>query len=172
MSLECREPVSYASASYSGKCYFSLCYGSLRETLTAEFLERNHRVIVLLIFIHKDLLAVTLTDDQTSVSPSELVHTPEGVDRQEKAVDWVSARRMRRPKASHRLRWYIRNEVDNHPTYEHEFSLDNKNNSLWNEVEIQCDIVRILTHLETICCCDHDDRNKRECCVPRGNDDD
>jgi len=65
------------------------------RTLTTKFLERNHRVIVLVIFIHEYLLAVALANYQTSVSPSELVHTPEGVDRQEQAVDRVAVRRMR-----------------------------------------------------------------------------
>jgi len=59
-------------------------------TLTAKFLEWNHRVIVLLIFIHENLLVITFADDQTCVSPTEIIHAPERIDRQEETVNRVS----------------------------------------------------------------------------------
>ena len=52
----------------------------VRPRLTAELLERNHRFIELLIIVHDDFLVASLADDETSVTPTEVVHIPEGVD--------------------------------------------------------------------------------------------
>lgn len=54
--------------------------------LTAEFLQRNHRVVELLVVVHDDLLVVTFADNQTSVTPAEVIHAPEGVNWQEETV--------------------------------------------------------------------------------------
>ena len=53
---------------------------------TAEFLEGDHRFVPLLIIIHDDLLITALTDDEARVTPTEVIHTPEGINRKEEAV--------------------------------------------------------------------------------------
>lgn len=56
---------------------------------TAKFLERDHRFVPLLIIIHDDLLIATLTDNEARVTPTEVVHTPEGIDRKEETIHGV-----------------------------------------------------------------------------------
>ena len=58
--------------------------------LTAELLERDHRFVELFILSHHDLLVVTFADNQTRVTPAEVIHTPEGVDREEETVHRIS----------------------------------------------------------------------------------
>lgn len=60
---------------------------------TAELFQRDHTVIELLVLSHDDLLVVTFTDDQTRVTPTEVVHTPEGVYGQEETVNRVSKKK-------------------------------------------------------------------------------
>lgn len=68
---------------------------SFWERPTTKLLERDHRVVELFILVDDDLLLLALSDHQTSITPTELVHAPEGIDRQEEAVDRI-ARRMQR----------------------------------------------------------------------------
>jgi len=84
-----REAVSQVSASYSG-CYDVriIQTGNVNQG-TAEFLEGDHRFVPLLIVIHDNLLVATLTDDEACVTPAEVVHTPEGIDRKEEAVHGI-----------------------------------------------------------------------------------
>lgn len=62
------------------------------ETRTAEFLEWDHRLVILVVVVHDNLLVATLANDQTRVTPTEVVHTPEGVDREEQTVHRVPTR--------------------------------------------------------------------------------
>ena len=80
--------------------------------LTAELLQWNHGVVELLVVVHDDLLVVAFTDNETRVTPTEVVHAPERVDRQEERVDRV------------------RQDVNDHPSDKHEFSLQDKDDSL------------------------------------------
>jgi len=57
---------------------------------TAEFLERDHRFVPLLLIIHDNLFIATFTNDEACVTPTEVVHTPEGIDRKEEAVYRIS----------------------------------------------------------------------------------
>jgi hypothetical protein len=57
---------------------------------TAEFLERNHRLIELIIFVHHHLLARPFANDQTRITPTKVVHAPEGIYGQQEAVDWIA----------------------------------------------------------------------------------
>jgi hypothetical protein len=59
-------------------------------TLTAKLLERDHRFIEFGIIIHDHLLAISFADHQTGSTPTEIVHAPEGVYRQEEAVYRIS----------------------------------------------------------------------------------
>lgn len=61
-----------------------------RSIRTTELLERNHRVVKLLILIHQHLLFFTLSDDNAGITPAEFVHAPEGIDWEEEAVYRVS----------------------------------------------------------------------------------
>ena len=56
---------------------FSRASREVSEYLTAEFFKRYHGIVELLIFIHEDLLVATLSNDQTGISPTEVVHAPE-----------------------------------------------------------------------------------------------
>lgn len=85
-----REAVSQVSASYSGWCGVRVTRGGELNQCTAEFLEGNHRFVPLFIIIHDDLLIAALTDDETCVTPAEVVHTPEGIDRKEETVHRIS----------------------------------------------------------------------------------
>ena len=57
---------------------------------TAELLQRDHGLVVLLLIVHDDLLVAAFTDDQASVTPAEVIHTPEGIDREEETVHRIS----------------------------------------------------------------------------------
>jgi hypothetical protein len=57
---------------------------------TAELLERNHRFIKLRVIIHYHLLAIPFTNNQTGITPTEVVHAPKRVDWQEEAVHRIS----------------------------------------------------------------------------------
>ncbi len=46
---------------------------------TAEFLEGNHGLIELFIFIDHHLLARPFANDQTRITPSKVIHAPEGI---------------------------------------------------------------------------------------------
>ena len=56
---------------------------------TAELLEGDHRLVPLLIVVHDDLLVTALTDDEACVTPTKVIHAPEGIDRKEKTVDGI-----------------------------------------------------------------------------------
>ena len=81
-------------------------------TLTAELLERNHGVVELLVIVHDDLLIIAFANNKTGVTPTEVVHAPESVDREEETVDRV------------------REDVYHHPTDEHKFSLEDEDDGL------------------------------------------
>ena len=53
---------------------------------TAELLQGYHGVIELLVVIHNDFLVVAFTDDETSVTPTEVVHAPERVHGKKQTV--------------------------------------------------------------------------------------
>jgi hypothetical protein len=55
----------------------------------AELGKRDGRLVERLILSLEDLLRTTLPDDDTGVSPSEVVEAPEGVDGKEEGVDRV-----------------------------------------------------------------------------------
>ena len=57
---------------------------------TAKLLQGNHALVKLFVFSDNDLLVVTFSDNHTSVTPTKVVHAPEGVDWQEETVNWVS----------------------------------------------------------------------------------
>ena len=84
-----REAVSQVSASYSGWCGVRMAHGERVNQRTAEFLEGDHRFVPLLVIVHDDLLVATLTDDKACVTPGEVVHTPEGIDRKEETIHRV-----------------------------------------------------------------------------------
>lgn len=44
---------------------------------TANLLQQNHRLVGLLVFVVDGHLLLILADDNTGVTPAELVHTPE-----------------------------------------------------------------------------------------------
>ena len=85
-----REAVSQVSASYSGWRGVRMVHGGKLNRFTAEFLEGDHRFVPLFIIIHYNLLVATLTDDETCVTPAEVVHAPEGIDRKEETVHRIS----------------------------------------------------------------------------------
>ena len=66
-----------------------------KGTHTTEFLERNHRLVILLLIVHDDLLVITFTDNKTSVTPAEIIHAPEGINREEETVHRVPERTRR-----------------------------------------------------------------------------
>lgn len=80
------EAVSQVSASYSSWCGVRIAYAGKLNRCTAEFFEGDHRFVPLLIIIHDDLLIATLADDEARITPTKVVHTPEGVDREEETV--------------------------------------------------------------------------------------
>ena len=49
----------------------------MSEYLTTEIFKRYHGIVILLIFIHEDLLVATLSNDQMGISPTEVIHAPE-----------------------------------------------------------------------------------------------
>ena len=57
---------------------------------TAKFLEGNHGLVELFIFIDHHLLAGPFPDDKTRITPSEVIHAPEGIYGQQEAVDRIS----------------------------------------------------------------------------------
>ena len=57
---------------------------------TAELLEGYHRIVKFLIVIHDDLLVLALTDNQTSGTPTEFVHAPEGRNQKEETVHQIT----------------------------------------------------------------------------------
>lgn len=59
---------------------------------TTEFFERNHGLVELLILVRDDLLVLAFTNNNASVTPTELVHAPERIDRKEETVNRVSNR--------------------------------------------------------------------------------
>ena len=56
---------------------------------TAKFLKRNHGLIELFIFIYHHLLAGPFANYQTRITPSKVIHTPEGIYGQQEAVDRI-----------------------------------------------------------------------------------
>lgn len=56
---------------------------------TAKFLERNHGLVELFIFINHHLLAGPFANDQTRIPPSKVIHAPEGIYGQQEAVDRI-----------------------------------------------------------------------------------
>ena len=56
---------------------FSHASREMSEYFTAEFFERYHGIVILLIFIHEDLFVATFSNDQTGISPTEVIHAPE-----------------------------------------------------------------------------------------------
>jgi len=85
------DPVSQASASYSNVRFVKP--NSLpREVgvLTAELFERDHGFVKFVVLVDNNLLAATLANDQASVTPTEVIHTPEGVYRKQERVDRVA----------------------------------------------------------------------------------
>jgi hypothetical protein len=56
----------------------------ITETRTVGFLERNHRLVVV---INNNFLVAAFANNQTHVTPAEVVHTPDQVDREEETVD-------------------------------------------------------------------------------------
>ena len=58
------------------------------------------------------LLLLAFTNHNTSVTPTELVHAPERIDREEERVDGV------------------REDVDHHPTDKHKLALDDEDDRL------------------------------------------
>jgi hypothetical protein len=56
---------------------------------TAKFLERNHGLVELFIFINHYLLAGPFANDQTRIPPSKVIHAPEGIYGQQEAVDRI-----------------------------------------------------------------------------------
>ena len=57
---------------------------------TTELLQRDHTLVVLLVVVHDDLLVVAFTNNETRVTPTEVIHAPERVDRKEETVDRIS----------------------------------------------------------------------------------
>jgi hypothetical protein len=57
--------------------------------LTAELLERYHGLVELLILVGDNFLLLPFSNDDTRVTPTKLVHAPEGVDGEEETVDRV-----------------------------------------------------------------------------------
>jgi hypothetical protein len=124
----------------------------ITKTRTAEFLERNHRLVILVVVIDDNFLVAAFADNQTRVTPTEVVHAPERVDREEETVDRITARNeqvRREVKGGN-----VRKKVDNHPTYKHELALDDKHE-----------------RLQTVDRRNHDNGNKRESCFAGSNGD-
>jgi len=97
---------------------------------TTELLQRNHRLIELLILVRNDLLFLAFSNDHASITPTELVHAPERIDWEEEAVYRVSD-------VQHECQVHIkgivhdlRENVDHHPSDKHEFALNNEDNRL------------------------------------------
>ena len=98
---------------------------------TAEFLERNHGIVILLVVVHDDLLVVAFTNDQTSVTPTEVIHAPEGIDGEEETVHRVSGSRAKLDERfSEGVKMNVRNDIDNHPADKHELSLEDEDDGL------------------------------------------
>ena len=56
---------------------------------TAKFLKRNHGLVELFVFINHHLFAGPFANNQTSITPSKVIHAPEGIYGQQEAVDWI-----------------------------------------------------------------------------------
>ena len=56
---------------------------------TAKLLERDHTFIESFVVLQDDLLLLSFTDDDTSITPTKVVHTPEGIDGQEERINWI-----------------------------------------------------------------------------------
>ena len=82
------------------------------KILTAELLERYHGLVELLILVGDDLLLLPFSNNNTSVTPTELVHAPEGIDGQEETVDRVEQ------------------DIHYHPSDKHKLALDDEDESL------------------------------------------
>ena len=59
---------------------------------TTELFERNHGFVEFLL-VRDDLLVLALTNNDTGVTPTELVHAPERIDGKEETVNRISDRR-------------------------------------------------------------------------------
>jgi hypothetical protein len=56
---------------------------------TTELLVRYHRLVELHVVGGNDFLATAIIEHDTRVTPAKLIHPPERIQRQEKAVDRV-----------------------------------------------------------------------------------
>lgn len=129
VSSECRVPVSQASASYSVDVINKYGLINGKEIRTTKLLDGDHGIIKLLVFVRDNLFILAFTDDDTRITPAELVHAPEGIDRQKEAVDGVTGLKCKASVKESMTR-DIRRNIDDHPAHEHEFTFDDKYNGL------------------------------------------
>ena len=66
---------------------------SASQQRTAETLHWNHRVVKLFIVVNHDLLISSFADNDTSITPTEVIHTPKRVNGEEEAVNRIPALR-------------------------------------------------------------------------------
>lgn len=112
--------------------------------LAAKLLEGDDTVIERLVVIVHHFPVLSFSYDNAGVSPAEVVHAPEGVQRQEKGVYRVTVTEL--SEGSQRMvnKENIRAYIDDHPSDQHELSLQQENHGL-----------------ETIDDTDHDERDDR-----------
>ena len=49
----------------------------------------NHQIIKFVVIRYDNFLVLALTNDETGIAPSKLVHTPKGVNGEEEGVDGI-----------------------------------------------------------------------------------
>lgn len=76
---------------YVGRIVSATRHKKKIKTRTTEFLQRNHRLIKFLLLTHQHLLLLPFPNNNTRISPTKLIHTPERIYRKEEAVNRVSA---------------------------------------------------------------------------------
>lgn len=118
-----------------------------------------------LIVIHNHFLAPSITNHDTCVPPREVVHAPEGVDRQEETVHGISyLNGVSRPSESESTRNDAREEIDDHPAHEHKLSFDDEDQCLRRYSQLLLPRYRTesQTYLQPIRHTQHDNRNQRQ----------
>lgn len=130
-SSDKRDPASHASASYSKHQHLLVptrpSLQSHRKQRTTKALHGDHGVLKLFFVVNHDLFVSSFTDNDTSVTPAEIVHTPERVNRKEKAVNRIPGRHKSVKTTLRRGGQHVRDQVHNKPSDEHELAFQNEN---------------------------------------------
>lgn len=78
---------SYSAAHGHGWVSGDALKGESRRVRTAESLQWDHRVVVMVLGVGNDLFLLTLANDHTGVTPVGIIHVPERIDRESERED-------------------------------------------------------------------------------------